>query len=139
MILKKQHIHYNRNVGGINFGTIDAILQVFECADGHNFDLRPIGGYKKRDGYERFYQNEFWDGIEIETEANGFPAAICFWQRPDTSKHILWYQSIDAGLPRGLVRPCQYHPIDPYPQSPYCYEEVPRGEYSDDWEYLYGF
>jgi hypothetical protein len=141
MPIKKHHLHYNRNVGGVNYGPIEAILQVFECADAHNLDTSPVGGYRKRDGYEEHFVNEFWDGSEILTTGNGFAGAIQYWERPDTSKHLVWFQTIASGTPRGLVRPHFYQemPWYPYNNNFDHYEEVPRGTYggAGTWDWVY--
>lgn len=142
-MVKKSHLHYNRNVGGVNFGVIEAILQHFECANGHNFDTRPAGGYKKRDGYGRHFENEYFDGAAVQTTGNGYCGAMQYWQQPNTAKHLVWFQTIPSGTPRGLVKPYFYQemPWFPYNNHFNIYAAVERGDYgtvgTGDWDYTY--
>ncbi len=128
-MLPKQHVHFNRNVGGVNFGRIQNMLELFEVADGHNFDIRPGGGYSKRDGCEKMWENALYnpDTGLMEEQVGGYPTALCYWYAPDTSRHLVWFHSHPTDTPVGLVSPYSFFSGDI--ARYYVFQQVPRGDY----------
>ena len=87
--IQKDVISYNQNVGGVNYGRCENILQFLELADGHNYELIPTGGYRKRNGTQMF--------IDQNTAAEGFVNPM-----PQAAMLAVWMFDNPAG-PRNLL------------------------------------
>ena len=71
-------VTYSQNIGGVNMGKIENMLQLFEFADGYNFDLSPDFAFRKRDGTEA---RIFTDALQIMGMAR--------WNAPTCAKTLM--------------------------------------------------
>ena len=89
--IQKDVINYNQNVGGVNYGRTENILQYLELADGHNFDLVPSGGYRKRYGTQQFLEQY------ISAEGNATPMsqapmlAVWMFDNPGGPRNLMFF------------------------------------------------
>ena len=57
--ISKAALRYDKNVGGVNYGVIDDMIQLFEAADIQNLEPDPIGAFRKRMGAADFWPCRF--------------------------------------------------------------------------------
>ena len=100
--IKKARADFSYNRGGVNFGKTENTLELLELANGHNFDLDPRGGFKKRNGTQGFLTNLYWYQDQNDNwqtaDHTGLDMFGCmiFWCSPSGSKQIMFVNTAEG-------------------------------------------
>ena len=106
VLIEKTHVNFDRNVGGLNFGSTENSAGQFELVDGHNFDLVPSGGYRKRRGMQVWTTNYiYYSAVYNDDTGESYQHAVIRWCAPSTSSYLLFVNTA-----KGLMRMYRPHP-----------------------------